>query len=149
MIFLKFGSAAMAALLLTGCASIARGTTEAIVINYTPANAQVTTSLGKNCTSSPCTIIVKRKDKFTVTATAPGYTPQTVPVLTKVQGGGAAGLAGNVLVGGIVGIGVDAATGAALDHYPNPVNINLQKVGASVAPVKKPNGTRKTGTPTS
>ncbi|MEN0040946.1 MAG: translation initiation factor 2 [Pseudomonadota bacterium] len=144
---LKMTGAVLVALILTGCASIARGTTEAVVINYSPANAKVTTSLGDTCTSSPCTLIVKRKDKFTVTATAPGYEPQTVPVLTKVQGGGAAGLAGNVVVGGVIGVGVDAATGAALDHYPNPVNITLQKVGA--APAAKPASSGRTGTPTS
>lgn len=146
---LKYVTAALAALMLSGCASVTRGTTEPVVINYTPANAKVTTSLGQGCSASPCTLIVKRKDKFTVTASAPGYTPKTVAVLTKVQGGGAAGLAGNVIIGGIVGVGVDAATGAALDHYPNPVNIELQKVGAGAAPAKKPAASGKTVTPTS
>jgi hypothetical protein len=47
--------------------------------------------------------------------------------LTKeVPGTGAAGFAGNVLLGGLVGMGVDAATGAALDHKPNPVIVTLQ-----------------------
>lgn len=149
MTLMKFGSAALVALMMTGCASVTRGTTEAVVINYTPANAKVTTSLGQNCAASPCTLIVKRKDKFTVTATAPGYTPQTIPVLTKVKGGGAAGLAGNVIIGGVIGVGVDAATGAALDHYPNPVIINLSKVGEAPAPAAKPAGSAKRGTPTS
>ncbi|MDP2581055.1 hypothetical protein Q8W37_14030 [Shimia thalassica] len=38
-----------------------------------------------------------------------------------MRGSGGAALAGNILVGGIVGIGVDAATGSTLDHVPNPV----------------------------
>lgn len=44
-------------------------------------------------------------------------------------------MAGNLLLGGIVGIGVDAVTGAALDHYPNPVNIALERDGEKMIPV--------------
>ena len=47
--------------------------------------------------------------------------------LTKeIPGTGAAGFAGNVLLGGLVGMGVDAATGAAMDHKPNPVIVTLK-----------------------
>ncbi|WP_210247459.1 hypothetical protein [Neoaquamicrobium microcysteis] len=42
-----------------------------------------------------------------------------------MSGGGAAGLAGNILIGGVIGAGVDVATGATLDHHPNPANIYL------------------------
>ncbi|MFC5385149.1 hypothetical protein ACFPLB_04115 [Aquamicrobium segne] len=45
-----------------------------------------------------------------------------------MSGEGAAGLAGNVLIGGLIGVGVDAATGATLDHYPNPAHILLVPV---------------------
>ncbi|GJD83932.1 hypothetical protein [Methylobacterium haplocladii] len=34
-------------------------------------------------------------------------------------------MAGNILLGGVVGIGVDAVTGAAFDHFPNPVSATL------------------------
>ncbi len=33
-------------------------------------------------------------------------------------------LPGNILLGGIIGMGVDAATGAALDRKPNPVIVH-------------------------
>jgi hypothetical protein len=36
------------------------------------------------------------------------------------------GVAGNVLVGGIIGLGVDAATGASQDLVPNPLKVTLQ-----------------------
>ena len=51
-----------------------------------------------------------------------------MPVGTRVAGAGAAGFAGNVLVGGVVGMAVDAATGATLEHYPNPVMLTLGAV---------------------
>jgi hypothetical protein len=43
-----------------------------------------------------------------------------------IAGAGAAGVAGNVLVGGLIGIGVDMATGASQDLVPNPVNVKLE-----------------------
>ena len=101
--------------LATGCATATRGTTEQVVINYAPATATVTTSLNHTCRSSPCTIEVSREKRFVVTAAAPGYEMQTVAVNTKLAGRGTAAFAGNVLVGGVIGMGVDAATGATLD----------------------------------
>ena len=118
----------LAAIGLAGCGSIARGTSENVAINATPSGASIQTSNGFKCDTT-CNIKVSRKDDFTVTAAYPGYQSETVQVKRKVSGGGAAGMAGNILLGGVIGIGVDAATGAALDHYPNPVNINLEKVG--------------------
>ncbi|MGO3927394.1 translation initiation factor 2, partial [Rhodopseudomonas pseudopalustris] len=54
--------------------------------------------------------------------------------------------AGNLLLGGVVGMGVDAATGAAMDHHPNPVVVTLQPVPAPAAPVARH---RKPRVPTS
>jgi hypothetical protein len=63
----------------------------------------------------------------------PGFEPQTVFVGTRVAGAGAAGFAGNVLVGGVVGMGVDAASGATLEHFPNPVAVVLRPIAATPA----------------
>ena len=38
---------------------------------------------------------------------------------------GAAGFAGNIILGGVVGMAADAATGATLEHFPNPVTVTL------------------------
>jgi hypothetical protein len=107
-----------------GCASVTRGWTEQMQITSNPADAQARTSLGQTCTT-PCTLQVNRKDEFSVTISKPGYHSAEVAVTTRVAGAGVAGLAGNVLLGGVVGIGVDAVSGAALEHYPNPVVATL------------------------
>lgn len=120
---------------LFGCASVTRGVNEDVVIRYTPEDAIVTTSLNHSCQQSPCTVQVSRKQPFTVRAQKPGYITQVVDVQTKVAGAGAAGFAGNVIIGGVVGMGVDAATGATLDHVPNPVIINLVPESATPAAV--------------
>ena len=116
-----------------GCATITRGTTSQVQIQSEPEGAQVRTSLGYSCIT-PCTITVNRKDEFAVTFFMPGYEPQTVPVKTQVAGSGAAGFAGNILLGGLIGMGADAATGAALEHVPNPVFAALVPIVAPRPP---------------
>ena len=119
------------AAMLAGCGTVVRGTTEDIVIDVQPLDAVVSTTLNHRCTAMPCVVKVQRKDKFIVTASREGYVTQSVDVTTKVSGKGAAGFAGNIVAGGVIGMGVDAATGAALDHTPNPVIIRLQPVGSA------------------
>ncbi|MCB1420141.1 MAG: translation initiation factor 2 [Notoacmeibacter sp.] len=121
--------------LLTGCGTVVRGTTEDVVIDVQPVDATVTTTLNHRCTAMPCVVKVNRKEKFTVTASREGYVPQSVFVDTKVSGKGAAGFAGNIVAGGVIGMGVDVATGATLDHTPNPVVIRLQPE-SSASPVE-------------
>jgi hypothetical protein len=120
-----------AALALSGCASVVRGTTEKVEVRSEPSGAVIRTSLGSSCPASPCTFQVPRKTEFVAYAEKPGFKPGSIQIGTKVGGGGAAGMAGNVIAGGIIGFGVDAATGAALDHYPNPATIQLAPVNSS------------------
>jgi hypothetical protein len=69
-----------------------------------------------------------------VTFSKPGYQDLTVPLKTKVAGAGAVGVAGNVIVGGAVGLVVDTASGAALDHYPNPLKVTLVPISRPEPP---------------
>jgi hypothetical protein len=116
-----------------GCASVTRGTTDQVQIQSDPPGAEVHTSMGQGCTS-PCTLQFNRKDEFTVTASMPGHHSAQMQVATRVAPGGAAGFAGNVLIGGVVGMAVDAATGATLEHYPNPVMLTLAPLRKGEAP---------------
>lgn len=102
-----------------------------------PPDAVITTSLGPACAKSPCTLMIKRNQALTAYAEKPGYEKGSVEIKTKMSGKGAAGVAGNVLAGGLIGIGVDAATGAALDHYPNPATIILKPISISKAKTKQ------------
>lgn len=118
---------AVASALLSSCGSITRGTTEPVYLSARPADAKITTSLGHSCVS-PCTITVDRKTSLTAYAERPGYERGVIQIGTKVSGAGATGFAGNILLGGVIGMGVDAATGAAKDHYPNPAQFVLQPI---------------------
>jgi PEGA domain-containing protein len=116
------------ALPCVGCASVTRGTTENISISTTPsgATADVTGLDIPTACVTPCVVQAKRNAEITVTINKEGYEPQTIPLTKEIPGSGAAGFAGNLLLGGVVGMGVDAVTGAALDHKPNPVIVTLQ-----------------------
>jgi hypothetical protein len=115
------------ALSATACATVTRGSNTAWQVTSDPSGAKVETSHGHQCPATPCSIKMKRKSEFTATLTKPGYKPATVSVTNKVGTGGGAGMAGNVLVGGIIGAGVDVATGAMLDLTPNPAHVTLEK----------------------
>jgi hypothetical protein len=112
------------AFLAGSCASVTRGTTTQVQINSNPPEATARTSMGHTCIT-PCTLQFGRKDEFSVIFTKQGYHSVEIPVRTQLAGSGAAGFAGNVLLGGVVGMVVDASTGATLEHFPNPVSANL------------------------
>jgi hypothetical protein len=132
-------------LALAGCATVTRGTTEQVQIISEPDDAVATTSLGQSC-HTPCTLTVGRKDEFVVVFEKPGFERKQVPVITEISGGGGAAFAGNILLGGVVGMGADAATGAAYNHAPNPVWAALDSVPEpDPAPPRKP--VKRKGTP--
>ena len=131
-----------------GCASVTRGTTENISISSTPSGAIAELSGLDNPTNcvTPCVVVAKRSADITVTVTKEGYEPQVIPLTKEIPGSGAAGFAGNLLVGGLVGMGVDAATGAAQDHKPNPVIVTLQPAAPQA---RRPRPPRRAPTPQS
>lgn len=116
------------ALSLGGCATVTRGTTGKVTFESEPAGAEVTTTVGKGCPETPCIVEVSRKSSFVATFYKNGYQEQSIPVNTRIAGEGAAGFAGNILIGGVIGMGVDAASGSTLEHYPNPVKAELVPV---------------------
>lgn len=124
-----FITAAVLAAILSGCATVIRGTTDSVGFNSTPSGAEVHTSNGLGCVT-PCTLVIKKNEEFVATFAKPGYRPKEVQVTRQIVGAGVVATAGNAIVGGLVGLGVDAATGAGFEHVPNPVNAVLQPIGA-------------------
>lgn len=122
--------AGLLALNCAGCASATRGWTEQITITSTPAGAEASVTgpeVPSTCVT-PCVVQVKRNDDVSIAFSKEGYEPQVVTLTKEVQSGGAAGFAGNILVGGLVGMAVDGASGAAYDHKPNPVMVTLKPI---------------------
>jgi hypothetical protein len=123
-----------AAVLVAGCASITRGHQNQVQITSNPPGATARTSMGHTCVT-PCSLQFSRKDEFNVVFTLAGYETREVPVRTQLAGEGVAGFAGNVLIGGVVGMAVDAASGATNEHCPNPVAVTLRRLDGGGRPM--------------
>jgi hypothetical protein len=122
---------------LGGCASVTRGTTENISISTTPSGAQADIAGLEVPTScvTPCVVVAKRNADLAVTISKPGYETEIIPLSKDISTNGGVGFAGNLLLGGIIGMGVDAATGAATDHKPNPLIVTMRP---AIAPPPEP-----------
>ncbi|GGF82318.1 hypothetical protein GCM10007301_48030 [Azorhizobium oxalatiphilum] len=112
---------------LSACATVTRDTTATIPVVTEPAGAKVVTSMGFECVS-PCAITAGRKDQFTVTITRAGFEPEAIDVITRQSEEGRKALAGNILVGGLIGASMDQANGADLEHVPNAINVALRPI---------------------
>ena len=128
MSLLKVSGLALLLLSLGACATVTRGTTTTFSVETTPSKAQVKTNNGFACDATPCTFKMPRKAEFDVTVTKEGYKPWTGHVTHVISGQGSAGMAGNVILGGVVGVGVDTASGAMYDLKPNPLKVTLDPV---------------------
>lgn len=116
----------------SGCASITRGTKDVFSIQTDPPGAVASMSNGLNCVT-PCTLELPRKHAFAVTLKLDGYKTLTTNVVPRQAGAGSAGMAGNIIFGGLIGAAVDAGSGAMKDLYPNPLIVTLVREGSEEA----------------
>ncbi len=126
---------AVMALLAGGCASITRGTKDKLQVLSEPTGAQVTLSTGQTGTT-PVTFKLPRKKGVIVEVAKPGYHTEKVVVSSKFAAGGGVALAGNALVGGLIGAGIDGLSGATLSLKPNPVSVTLRPLEPAAAPAE-------------
>ncbi len=103
--------------LLGGCATIVKGTTQSVAIN-TPGvtGAQCTlksAAIGSKVVSTPATIVLdKSHESIAVVCKKECYQDGTGIISSNTE----TMAAGNLIAGGIIGLGVDAASGA-LNKY--------------------------------
>jgi hypothetical protein len=116
---------ALLALNLTACASIIDGTSEQVTLNTNPAGANCalkregTTIARVNPTPGAATI-KKTKDDITIVCDKNGYQEATYLDHSGIQDA----TFGNIVLGGLVGWGIDSASGAD-NYYQSPVNLTL------------------------
>jgi hypothetical protein len=120
-------------LFFTSCATITRGVHDKLTVTSDPSGANVVLSTGERGVTPTKFVKERRTEPFTLTVSKSGYIPQTVKVESKFGGTGGGAMAGNLLLGGAIGIGVDAGTGAYKSLYPNPVSVKLVPTGRSKA----------------
>ena len=112
------------AFLLTGCATITKGTTQPIAVD-TPgvpgAMCTIQTQSGPQGVQTPGTIVLsKGSAALPIQCTKECYVmgSSIIPSNTESMA------AGNVVFGGLIGLGVDAASGA-LNKYPDIVTVAM------------------------
>src|SRR5260221_12945167 len=122
---MKMGTIAAVAALgvaLSGCASIVEGTTQSIAVTSPPtdgAKCVLKSSEGTYYVTTPGNATVhKTKNDLDVECDKDGFQHASLKVPAKFG----AATVGNVLAGGIIGIGVDAATGANYS-YPTAISV--------------------------
>ena len=83
---------------------------------------------------TPCAIPkVKREAEFSVTIEKDGYKTTTHNITHQMSGGGGAGMAGNVILGGGIGAILDANNGSTQELIPNPLQVTLEKLTETTA----------------
>jgi hypothetical protein len=138
MAYKQVAIAATAAFAVTGCASIITGTTQSIAITTPPttrAECTLTSPRGTWTVTTPNTIALeKSKNDIQVLCTKPGFEDAAAVIPADFQGW----TIGNVLIGGLIGLGVDAATGA-IHEYPNAFQVQMKALpGAEVVAMVPP-----------
>ena len=106
----------------TSCASIITGTKDKITFNSTPEGAKVLHKGVEKCTT-PCTAEISRSlSKQTVTFAKEGFSSKEVKLTKNFN---AVSLV-NILIGGVIGIGIDAATGSLTKYSPKAYTVELE-----------------------
>lgn len=107
-----------------GCATITRGTTQALVVESDPPGADVELSNGLRG-RTPASFTVKRKENLVVKIKKEGFEPAEATVSSTIGDGGGTATAGNILFGGLIGLAVDGNNGSNRTLRPNPVSVKL------------------------
>jgi hypothetical protein len=114
------------ALLLSGCATITKGTQQTITISTDPAGAVCDLTRDAKplavVNPTPGSIpIEKAMGSISILCKKPGYQDAAGALASEFQ----AWTFGNIILGGLIGIAVDAASGA-MHEYPTMVTITLE-----------------------
>jgi hypothetical protein len=107
------------------------GSRQNISVTSSPDVAKVTTSPVTADQNTPTTLNLERKNDYTLTFSKEGYSSATAQVSHHVRGGI---VVLDVLLGGLIGVVVDAATGAWNKLSPETVNVSLTKTAAIDGP---------------
>jgi len=107
------------ACLVAGCATITKGTDQAVVVD-TPGHAGAVCTLtseaiGTQTITTPATVTLKKSGKDIAVVCKKDCLTGTGTITSVVDGM----TAGNILVGGVIGLGVDAASGALNKYAPS------------------------------
>lgn len=109
--------------LVSGCATIIQGTTQRVPVSSVPSGAKVTVNESTAYTT-PTVLELSRKEHHTLQLSMEGYHPEVM----KLESVTSAAVMGNILLGGLIGWGVDAASGGQYRLVPESIHVTLRPV---------------------
>jgi hypothetical protein len=130
--FATIPSAVVMAIAVSGCASIAGGHNQDLSVDtkrdgvaVTQVDCKLSNDKGAWHVTTPASVTVRRSfEDLAVNCEKDGQEPGSLTVKSSTKG-----LAfGNILFGGVIGAGVDMASGAAYD-YPKSITVEMGKDG--------------------
>ncbi len=114
--------------LLVGCATIVTGTSSDVSFQSDPSEAEIEIN-GQDRGETPTTISLDSDRAYTVELSLEGYEDETIQLKKSTSGW----LAGNIVLGGIPGLIIDAATGGMYVLKPENANATLDPETADAA----------------
>lgn len=123
--FMRFSALIVLSIFVAGCATIVKGTTQVVAIDTPGAPGAAcelsSPGIGSRSVVTPATIeLDKSQHNVAVTCRKPCF-QDAVAMLPSYTEGMAAG---NVIAGGVIGLGVDAATGA-MNKYADRTSVTM------------------------
>lgn len=118
--FILVTVAAITGFAVSGCGTIIHGTRQGVGISSAPTGAEVwidNIKMGE----TPVIAKLRRKDTHTVKLILPGYQPYETTITRNVSGW----VWGNIVIGGLLGLGVDAISGGMYKLSPGQVTGSL------------------------
>src|SRR5581483_10828258 len=117
-----------ATLLSTSCATIFHGKTQNINITTDPPGARILA--GGNTFVTPAQVSLRRDSDYTIVADKEGYQQSEALLQHSVDW---YTFLGNIIFGGLIGWGIDFASGSAYELSPSTVDIQLKPISSQPA----------------
>lgn len=113
-----------------GCGTIFGGSSQEVAVSSAPGEAEVEFDHVNRTVVTPAEIELKRKNSYELTFSKEGYETETASIESSLRAGI---LVLDILFTGLVGVAVDAGTGAWNSLSPDNVSVSLEKVDATAA----------------
>lgn len=115
----------IAVLVMSGCATVIHGTRQDVGISSTPPGASVTIDNLQSGTT-PVFAKLRRKENHVVRISLPGYQSTDLTLTSSVSGW----VWGNIAIGGLIGLAVDAISGGMYKLSPEELSAALGATSA-------------------
>ena len=132
-IVVRIAGLMMASAAMAGCATIIQGSAQSIAVSSSPSGAYCTLArdgrvIGRIEATPDVVNVEKTKDDILLNCSAAGYAPSS----QYLHSGIATGTYGNIILGGVIGWGIDSATGSD-NEYPSAVSVTFAPLPNQVA----------------